>query len=124
MTQVTGQNTEIKQQGGKRKKRIAEQALKYLRSNFENEDLSLGEVAAHLGISVPYLTVVLRQETNRRFGTHLLELRMEKAKELLCTTFLSVNEIAERVGYSSPAYFATCFKKYTGVSPAVYREKK
>jgi two-component system response regulator YesN len=48
---------------------------------------------------------------------------MEKAKELLRTTGYTVNEIAEQVGYNSSQYFAVCFKKYTGISPGVYRDQ-
>ena len=48
---------------------------------------------------------------------------VEKAKELLRTTGYTVNEIAEQVGYNSSQYFAVCFKKYTGISPGVYRDQ-
>lgn len=115
--------TEKRKNGGSHKKKIAEQALEYLRNNYEKENLSLNDVAAHLNISVPYLAVLFKQETEKNFSAHLLEIRMEKAKELLKTTGNTVGEISEKVGYGSSQYFAVCFKKYTGVSPGAYRDK-
>lgn len=109
--------------GGSHKKKIAEQALEYLKQNYMKEDLSLNDIAAYLNISVPYLAVLFKQETSQNFSAHLLEVRMEKAKEFLRTTDQTVAEIAEQVGYSSSQYFAVCFKKFTGISPGAYREQ-
>lgn len=108
---------------GNQKNGIAERALEYLRQNYPREDLSLNDVADFLNISVPYLAVLFKQETGQNFGAHLLSIRMEKAKELLKTTCYNINEISERVGYSSSQYFSARFKKYSGVSPGVYREQ-
>lgn len=114
---------EKRKKGGNHKKKIAEQALEYLKQNYNKEDLSLNDIADHLNISVPYLAVLFKQETKQNFSAHLLEIRMEKAKELLRTTGCTVNEIAEQVGYNSPQYFAVCFKKYTGLSPGIFRDQ-
>lgn len=112
-----------RKENGNHKKKIAEQALEYIRQNYAKEDLSLNDIAKYLNISVPYLAVLFKQETKQNFGAHLLESRMEAAKELLRTTSCSVSEIAEKVGYGSSQYFAVCFKKYTGVSPGAYRKQ-
>lgn len=112
-----------RKKGGNHKKKIAGQALEYLKRNYMKENLSLNDTAAYLNISVPYLAVLFKQETRQNFSAHLLEIRMEKAKELLRTTSSTVGEIAEAVGYSSSQYFAVCFKKYTGISPGAYREE-
>ena len=109
--------------GGNHKKTTAEKAIEYLNSNYEKENLSLNDVAAALNISVPYLAVLFKKETDMNFSAHLLKIRMEKAKELLKTTGYTVSEISEQVGYSSSQYFAVCFKKYTGISPGAYREQ-
>ena len=47
---------------------------------------------------------------------------MEDAKKLLCQENLSVEEVAEQVGYHDYFYFTKAFKKYAGVSPSVYRK--
>ena len=113
--------TKKRKQSGNHKKTIAGRALEYLNDNYERESLSLNDVAAALNISVPYLAVLFKKETDANFGAHLLRIRMEKAKELLRTSGDTIAEISEKVGYSSSQYFAVCFKKYTGMSPGVYR---
>lgn len=123
ITGLAVQIAERRKSGGNHKKRTAQQALEYLRNNYADETLSLNDVAEYLNISIPYLAVLFKQETNQNFSAHLLEIRMEKAKELLRTTGKTVSEISEMIGYSSAQYFAVCFKKYTGVSPGSYREQ-
>ncbi|MGI5990363.1 MAG: response regulator [Lachnospiraceae bacterium] len=106
------------------KKILAQNALDYIAQHYCEEALSISDVASHLGISVPYLGVLLRQETGKNFSTHLTAVRMEKAKELLRSTDRPVSEIAESTGYSNPQYFSVCFKKYTGTSPGEFRKQR
>ena len=49
------------------------------------------------------------------------KIRLEKSKELLEQTDLSVGEICFRVGFSSPSYFTKRFKSHTGLVPKEYR---
>ena len=46
------------------------------------------------------------------------KLRIERSKELLQNTTLSIHAIGEKFGFCSSSYFAECFRKYTGCSPA------
>lgn len=105
------------------KKTLAQNAIDYIAMHYQEENLSISDVAGHLGISVPYLGVLLRQETGKNFSTHLTVTRMEKAKELLRSSGRPVSEIAEKSGYSNPQYFSVCFKKYTGTSPGEFRKQ-
>lgn len=105
------------------KKVLAQNAMDYIAMHYQDESLSIADVAGHLGISVPYLGVLLRQETGKNFSAHLTATRMEKAKELLRSSDRPVSEIADRTGYSNPQYFSVCFKKYTGTSPGEFRRQ-
>ena len=105
------------------KKVLAQNAIDYIALHYPEENLSISDVASHLGISVPYLGVLLRQETGKNFSTHLTAARMEKAKELLRSSDIPVSGIAEKTGYSNPQYFSVCFKKYTGTSPVEFRRQ-
>ena len=49
---------------------------------------------------------------------------MERCKTLLAETDISVNELAERFGYSSPQNFIRVFKKYTLLTPGQYRKNE
>ena len=51
-----------------------------------------------------------------------LKIRMERAVEMLEYTALSVEEIAEMVGYEDCSYFCRIFKRYTGHTPLFYRK--
>lgn len=53
-----------------------------------------------------------------------IEKRMEIACEMLISTDLSVERVAEASGYSDPLYFSRAFKKHTGLSPSEYRREK
>jgi transcriptional regulator GlxA family with amidase domain len=52
-----------------------------------------------------------------------LNLRLERAKSLLTTTVLNINEIAYQTGFESAFYFSKLFKKKNGVSPNAFRKK-
>lgn len=58
------------------------------------------------------------------FNSYVDQVRINHAIELLMDNKLKVYEIAERVGYKNVDYFHKKFKKYVGVSPAEYRNKK
>lgn len=105
------------------KKILVQNALDYIAQHYSEEDLSISGVASSLNISVPYLGVLLRQETGRNFSSHLTAARIEKAKELLRSSDRPVSEIAMMTGYSNSQYFSVCFKKYTGTSPGEFRKQ-
>ena len=56
-------------------------------------------------------------------STYIAKLRMTKSKELLLTTEATIEEIAEKVGFTTSRYFSTTFKQYTGETPTQYKEK-
>lgn len=102
-------------------RRLVDQAVEYTRQHYHETDISIHKVCAHLHISTGYFSGIFKKETKLSFVSYLLQLRMEKAKELLLTTDLKTFEIAERVGYADPNYFSFCFRKHVGVSPKEYR---
>ena len=67
-------------------------------------------------------STLFKKETGQNFLDYLTELRISKAKELLCGETLSVQDVAETVGYSDLKYFSRLFKKATGVSPSDYKK--
>ena len=53
--------------------------------------------------------------------TYILNLRMEKASELLALSNVPISDVAYNVGFDNPLYFSKAFKKHFGVSPTVFR---
>lgn len=85
------------------------------------EGISLRMVADQLGISADYAGRIFKRRTDIHFATFVMEMKMERGKNLLVKTKLRNYEISNRLGYSNPDYFRQLFKAYTGVTPTEYR---
>jgi len=73
-------------------------------------------------MSPGYLSDMLRSLTGQNTQQHIHERLIEKAKEKLSTTDLSVSEIAYELGFGHSQSFSKLFKSKTNVTPAVYRQ--
>ncbi|WP_150273676.1 response regulator [Paenibacillus tepidiphilus] len=100
---------------------LVEEALEYIRSHYQEPDMSIGRVCQHLHISTGYFSSVFKKEMKLTFVAYLLQIRLEAAKELLRSTELKAFEIAERIGFADPNYFSFCFRKKFGFSPKEYK---
>ncbi len=78
-------------------------------------------IASQLHLSPNYLSDMLRVQTGQTTQQHVQNRIIEKAKELLSTTNLSVSEIAYQLGFEHPQSFHRLFKKYIAQSPLDYR---
>ncbi|MFS0725278.1 helix-turn-helix domain-containing protein [Paenibacillus sp. 1P07SE] len=94
----------------------------YIEQHFTNPELSLDFLQEKFGVSGKYLSRLFKEEYGVKFVDFLIELRMEEGKRLLAETSFTVQEITERLGYSSPISFARSFKKVVGMAPADYRK--
>ena len=92
----------------------------YIFSNYKN-DISLDDVSREVDISPYYFSKIFKKETGENFIEYLTNIRIEKAKELLENTDMSMKEICIEVGYSNPNYFSRSFKKNVGVTPTEYK---
>ena len=97
-------------------------ATQYIKKHY-NENLSINGLAELYNMSPNYFSSVFKKELNRSAVNYITEVRMEKAREYLKDTGLSVIEIAESVGYEDSQYFFRVFKKTTGVTPLQYRQQ-
>lgn len=87
------------------------------------DNINLKSIAAHFYMNPAYLGQLFRKTYGIYFNEYLLQLRVEEAKKLLRQTDLRMYEIAERVGFPVPNYFATQFEKVEKCSPLEYRNK-
>ena len=79
-------------------------------------------IASQLNLSPKYLSDLLRQHTGRSIQQHIHDKLIEKAKEQLATTTLSVSEIAYALGFDYPQSFSKLFRNKTQTSPLEYRQ--
>ena len=82
---------------------------------------TLGELAGSLRINASYLARLFRSGVGIPPMTYLARCRDQRAADLLLTTDLPVAEIAQKVGWEDPNYFARRFLKHFGKSPTQYR---
>ena len=74
-----------------------------------------------LRVSPAYLSDMLRTLTGQTTQQHFHQALIEKAKRLLLTTSLTINETAFQLGFEYPQYFTRLFKSKTGQTPAAFR---
>lgn len=86
-------------------------------------ELSLGEFAQSVNLSVWRLCHIFKSDVGMPPIRFLRQLRMERAKDLLESSFLSVKEIAFQVGLTDESHFVRDFKATYGYSPALYRSR-
>lgn len=86
-----------------------------------SEDLTLKLLAEEVYLNPTYLGRIFKQETGESFSSYLINLRIEKAKELLRNPALKIYEVCEQVGYNDPAHFTHVFKKTVGITPQDYK---
>lgn len=101
-----------------------EYAKAYIKEHYSNAKLSLDIVASAVGISPTYLSALFKQNAGKSFVSYLTETRLWHAQRLLQTGDYRSYEVAYMCGYDNATYFSTIFKRYTGISPSVYRKQK
>ncbi|MFC4811482.1 response regulator [Paenibacillus sp. GCM10023250] len=94
----------------------------YIRANLAG-DLSLTRLSEVVYLNPAYLSVLYKQQTGHNLSEYIAEARLEKAKELLATTPLKIQDIADRVGFETAGYFNRFFKKRLRVTPQEYRAR-
>ena len=83
---------------------------------------SLAGFAEEYGYSADYLGRIFSRAVGISFSEYLANARVNKAKFLLSSTSLSVEGVAEALGYYDTCYFSRQFKRITGISPGRYRK--
>ncbi|WP_284645904.1 AraC family transcriptional regulator [Paenibacillus silviterrae] len=93
----------------------------YMEQHYASK-ISLEELAELLGVSTQHLCLLFRKIVHCRPIEYLNRLRINKSKELMLKEWdARVGEIARRVGFDTPSYFSTLFRKAEGMSPETFR---
>lgn len=98
-------------------------AVEYMTYHYD-EKLKINDLADFIGINRSYLTSSFKKHMGCSPQEFLINLRVEKAKSLLKKTDMSINAVANAVGYPDQLAFSKVFKQHCGMSPRMYKEEK
>ena len=113
--------TATAEDAGRKKQGIVQRVEEYVNDNYQNPDITLEDMAQHVGLSSNYIRRIFREQCGYSPMDYLVNHRIHMAKELLKTTDRTAREIAGMVGYSNTKYFYSLFKKQTGYTTYEYR---
>ena len=95
-----------------------------IQENIENSNLGIQFICQEVGLGRSSLYNKLKALTGMGANEYISKLRIEKAITLISGTDMPFSEIAEKTGFTTPSYFSTAFKQYTGETPSQYKERK
>ena len=87
-------------------------------------DESLDELEEQFHLSKPYLSKYIKEKSGKTFGELVKNVRMKKARTLLKGGNMTVESIAEKVGYQNVEHFTRLFKKKYGMTPVQFRNEE
>lgn len=99
------------------------QVQDYVQSHLDKK-IYLEELAKHVFLSPYHLSRLFKQLTGHSLADYIQNERLNRAESLLFSTDKPITEIAMESGFGDAAYFATCFKRKTGIAPTQYRKQQ
>lgn len=94
-----------------------------IEENIADSELNVEELGQNLGLSRTQLYRKVKSLTNYSPNEFVKIIRLKKARMLLSATELNVTEVAYSVGFTSPSYFAKCYKEYFNESPSDFQKQ-
>jgi AraC-like DNA-binding protein len=104
-------------------KSLLEDVCVYLQNHYQY-DITREAVARHFGISPSYLSRIFQLQGHMTFSSYLMHVRADRAKHLLRSYNLKLDEVSARCGYRDTAYFCRVFKRLAKMTPAEYRTQQ
>lgn len=112
---------ELKNVDGLKDGRMVE-IMNFIQANYLN--VTLDELAEKFYLSKPYLSKYIKEKSGMTFGDIVKKVRMKKARSLLKSSSMTVENIAMSVGYQNVEHFNRLFKKTYDMTPVQYRNQK
>lgn len=100
---------------------LSDRICRYLSDNIGVPFIS-ENIEKRFYLSYKYMSHLFKKEKGVTMQQYHNSVRMDEACRLLCSTLMSIGEIADKLGFSDVLYFSRCFRNYTGKSPSAYRK--
>ncbi|MDO5375056.1 MAG: AraC family transcriptional regulator [Staphylococcus rostri] len=88
-----------------------------------DQPISLEQLAENVELAPAYLSRLFNQETGQTISQYIMSLRLKKGRNLIKTTSMRIDEIAQYVGFKQQSYFTKCFRQQYGQTPLQYRNQ-
>ncbi len=103
---------------------IARTADEYIQEHYAQSSMSISRVAEHLNLTASYASALYKRQTGQAMLDTINLTRIYHAKLLLTGSHMSLEQVAEKVGYYNSSSFIRAFKKYENITPGQYRVLK
>lgn len=104
-------------------KKFLNNISKIVEDNLQKSEFTVEELSDLVGLSRVQIYRKIKKITGMSVSEYVRMVKLKSSLELINTSRMSMSEIAYEVGFSSPSYFAQCFKKQFGISPSDYAKK-
>ncbi len=100
---------------------VINRATALIESHF-NDKITQNSIANDVYLSPSYFSKLFKDVTGYNFNEYVNRIRIEKAKEMLEKSFLSIDDVYQKVGYENRSYFGKVFRNLTGMTPKQYKD--
>ena len=101
---------------------VAEAVLEYLKTHITDR-VTLAQISGSMSLSVPYICREFRKEYEASIIDYLLDMKIERSKQLIEETSLNFTQIAEYLSFESESHFSKTFSKRVGMTPGIYLKR-
>ncbi|MBO2944391.1 helix-turn-helix domain-containing protein [Paenibacillus sp. F411] len=119
---VCAQMEQLQQQEEEGAKPLEQLMLDYIHQQYNDYQFSVKQMAEHFSVSTVYLGKYFKEKTGSTVLEYTNKLRIEKAKDILRTTDIPLQDIVNQVGYSDVSSFIRKFKQLVSMTPGEYRK--
>ncbi|AGB42395.1 DNA-binding domain-containing protein, AraC-type [Halobacteroides halobius DSM 5150] len=96
-------------------------AISFIENNYHRK-ITVSELANYVGIDRSYLWSIFKKKVSTSPQQFIIHFKINKARELMKKSNISIREVAQSVGYKDPLAFSKIFKKKEGISPAEFKK--
>lgn len=96
--------------------------IQYINDHYKT--ISLEKISQHFHYSIPYCSKWIKEKTGYSYYELLTHIKLQKSKQLLLNTTLSISQISKQLSYKNPESFIRTLKKYEAITPQAYRKNE
>lgn len=103
-------------------KELCEKIIMYIQQNIADCNLNVTSIAEHFQISSVQMSKTFRSVKGQKLPTYISQQRIQKAKEILCSSDDGLSDVAEKAGFGSVRTLLRSFKQSEGMTPSQWKD--